>query len=91
MDFVVVSADEENLRRVLSDPQRRAIAEFCAQPHSSDEIFKHLKITWSIYSRDSLASDIKALEDIKGIVYSEDKWATTEPTKKVLRKYFGLS
>jgi len=81
---------EEQLRAVLSDAQRRKIAEFCYEPHSSDEIMKGIKTTWGAYSGDQLASDLRALETIKAIIYTEDKWKTAEPAKKVLKKYFGI-
>lgn len=84
------SVDEEKIRSVISDAQRRKIAEFCIEPHSSDEIYKKLLTVWGNYKEETLASDIKAMEDNKSLVYSEEKWKTTEPTKKVLRKYFGF-
>jgi hypothetical protein len=86
-----MSEQEENLRTVLADAQRRHIAEFCFVPHSSDEIFKSVKSVWSGYTGDTLASDLKALESIKAVAYTtDDKWTTTEPAKKILKKYFGI-
>lgn len=80
---------EEYIRGTLADAQRRHIAEFCFEPHSSDDIFKSVKTVWSTYAGETLASDLKALENIKALVYAEDRWKTTEQAKKVLKKYFG--
>ena len=82
---------EMSFREVLSDAQRRHIAVFCAEPRTSEEIFKSVRSLWASYSGDTLSSDLKNLETNKAVVYtSEEKWKTTETTKKVMRKYFGF-
>ena len=80
---------EEEIFSVLSDSQRRYIAEFCTEPHSSDEIWESVRANWSGYPKSTLASDLKRLETSKALVFVEEKWKTTEITKKVLKKYFG--
>ena len=85
-----MSEHEDSIRRVLDDAQRRYIAKFCTEPHTSVEILKIVKENWKDYSASSLALDLRQLERIKAVVYMEDdKWKTTDIAEKVLRKYFG--
>lgn len=81
---------EEEISNVLADAQRRHIAKFCVEPHSSNEIFKSARTVWSDYSGSTLASDLKQLENSRAIAFAENKWKTTETAKKVLKKYFGF-
>ena len=81
---------EDVVRSVLEDSQRRYIAKFCIEPHSSNEILKSIKGIWKEYSASSLGSDLNVLEDSEAVVYTEDdKWKTTDIARKVLRKFFG--
>jgi len=83
-------AEEDSIRRVLEDHQRRHIAVFCILPRSSDEILGSVKEIWKDYDAKTLATDLSTLESYGAAIYEGDKWKTTDIAKTVLKKYYGV-
>lgn len=81
--------EEEDIRRVLEDDQRRSITLYCIEPLDSNEVLAKMRDVWSSYYANNLADDLSKLEGYGVISYKEGKWKTTEISIKVLKKYFG--
>ena len=84
---------EESIRTLLGDDTVRAIARYCKEPHSASEIVKRVMSVRRSEDRflneRIVGDDLKEMEKIGAISYSQEGWKTSETTLNVLKKYFG--
>lgn len=81
------------MRILLRDENIRDIARYCKEPHTSEEIIKHILSLRDSKNRELyetiVADDLKRMENTGLITFEHGKWKTREIALRVLEKYYG--
>lgn len=81
----------KELREILQHYHRRAIALFCTEPRTFDEVIDHMmeKVGWSHELAYVLVGEhLGVLEKAEAVRSVEGNWVTTEAAAEALRRYF---